>query len=61
MHSRVCIIVQIATVLLVASPASTGMWTDWEWLNPQPQGRSLGGLASSDSRVVQMPTPHLTL
>ena len=43
----------LATVLpLIAVTGSAGMWTDWEWLNPRPQGRWLGGLASSDSLVV---------
>ncbi len=37
---------------LIAVTGSAGMWADWEWLNPRPQGRMLCGLASSDSLVV---------
>ncbi len=43
----------LATALgLIATPTAAAIWTNWQWLNPRPQGHSLGAVASSETLVV---------
>ena len=37
---------------LIANPAAAGIWSNWQWLNPRPQGHTLRGVAASESVVV---------
>ncbi len=37
---------------LIANSAAAGIWSNWQWLNPRPQGHTLRGVAASESVVV---------
>ncbi len=49
---RIRILSLVVVLLMVSAVCSAGLWEQWEWLNPRPQGHTLDGLTASHTLVV---------